>query len=105
MLYPKCKQYAVPPSPYPLLVETMGDRIRLLRTARGLTQGELAKLCGVTTSAVSQWEIGSTANIKLKAFLLLVQALRTDFEYLVFGPERRERPAEARHTRTKNKPA
>lgn len=104
MLYSESNKYAVTPFPYALDVETMGDRIRHLRLARGLTQGELAKLCEVTTSAVSQWEIGSTANIKLKAFLLLTHALRTDFEYLVYGPDRKESPSREPHTHKKNRP-
>lgn len=104
MLYSESNKHAVSPFPYAFDVETMGDRIRHLRLARGLTQGELAKLCGVTTSAVSQWEIGSTANIKLKAFLALAHALRTDFEYLIYGPERKEPPLLERHTHKKHRP-
>ena len=69
-------------------METMGDRIRSLRRARGLTQAELAKLCGVTKSAVSQWEGGSTSNIKLQALLALLAALHTDVPYLLYGPDR-----------------
>lgn len=74
--------YAVPP------METMGDRIRRLRIARGYTQQGLAEMCGVTKSAVSQWEGGSTANIKLKSFLKLIDALHTDADYLIWGEAR-----------------
>jgi transcriptional regulator with XRE-family HTH domain len=70
-------------------METMGDRIRRLREAQNLTQTELGELCGgVTRSAVSQWEDGSTTDIKLKVFLALCDALKTDAHYLVFGPDR-----------------
>jgi transcriptional regulator with XRE-family HTH domain len=101
MLYIERKQHAETQFQYAEMMETMGDRIRRLRLARGLTQGELAKLCDVTTSAVSQWEIGSTANIKLRAFLLLTNALRTDFAYLVYGPERKPQlETSERKTRT-----
>ena len=92
MLYSECNKHAVLAAADNSHVETMGSRIRELRKARGLTQAELATLCGVTTSAVSQWELDQTANIKLKAFLLACQALRTDFAYLVYGSERKERP-------------
>jgi transcriptional regulator with XRE-family HTH domain len=68
--------------------ETMGDRIRVLRQARGLTQEGLGEAVGVSKSAVSQWEDGSVANIKLKTFLALIEVLRTSHEYLVHGPER-----------------
>jgi transcriptional regulator with XRE-family HTH domain len=69
-------------------METMGDRIRLLREARGLTQQQLADRCSVTKAAVSAWERGEAANIKLKTFLVLRDVLMTDFEYLVYGPDR-----------------
>lgn len=74
--------YAVPP------METMGDRIRTLREARKLSQEALGKLVGVTKGAVSQWESGSTKNIKLETFLALLEVLRTDYEYLVYGADR-----------------
>lgn len=74
--------------PYPAM-ETMADRIKSLRVARGMTQDQLARACGVTKSAVSQWESGSTANIKLAVFLSLCETLKTDTEYLVWGPDRK----------------
>jgi DNA-binding transcriptional regulator YiaG len=75
--------------PYARLhMETMGERIRQLRKARNLTQEEFAKIVGVTKSAVSQWEDGSTKNLKLETFLRVVEALHTDPEFLIFGPER-----------------
>jgi transcriptional regulator with XRE-family HTH domain len=70
-------------------METMADRIKRLREAQGLTQTQLGELAGgVTRSAVSQWEDGSTANIKLEVFLALCAALKTDPHYLVYGPDR-----------------
>jgi transcriptional regulator with XRE-family HTH domain len=80
-------------------METMGERIRTLRKARNLTQGELAILCDVTTSAVSQWETGSTSNIKLAVFMSLVEALKTDFAYLVYGPDRKAPTQTKRNSR------
>ena len=72
-------------------MQTMGDRIRFLRESKGWTQGQLAdrltaRGAPVTFSAVSQWERGETANIKLVAFLALVEELGTTHEYLVHGP-------------------
>lgn len=70
-------------------METMADRIKRLREAQNLTQTELGELCGgVTRSAVSQWEDGSTTDIKLRQFLALCDALKTDPHYLVYGPDR-----------------
>lgn len=65
----------------------------MLREARGLSQAALAKLCGVTPGAVSQWELGSTENIKLEPFLRLCDALVVTPHYLVFGPARSQSQA------------
>ena len=77
-----------PSAEYYPAMETMGDRIRVLREARGLTQAALGRLVGVTKSAASQWELGQTANIKLAPFLKLIEALGTTYEYLLFGAAR-----------------
>lgn len=69
-------------------METMGDRIKQLRKARNLTQEQFAQAVGVTKSAVSQWEDGSTKNLKLATFLLVLEILATDAEFLIYGPER-----------------
>lgn len=73
---------------YAFPMQTMGDRIRALREARGLTQTQLGEFCGVSKSAVSQWEDGTTTDIKLVPFLKLLDALKTDGHYLVYGPDR-----------------
>src|SRR5688572_22023212 len=69
-------------------METMGQRIKRLREARDWTQGYLADLVGVTVSAVSQWELDQTENVKLVPFLRLAKVLETDPHYLVFGQSR-----------------
>jgi transcriptional regulator with XRE-family HTH domain len=69
-------------------METMGQRIRALRQAKGWNQERLADLIGVTVSAVSQWERDETKNVKLEAFLTLAEVLGTDPHYLVFGASR-----------------
>jgi transcriptional regulator with XRE-family HTH domain len=75
-----------------LHMETMGERIRRLREAQNLTQAQLGELCGVSKSAVSQWEDGTTTDIKLIPFLKLQEALKTDGHYLVYGPDRAPEP-------------
>jgi DNA-binding transcriptional regulator YiaG len=72
----------------PAPMETMGQRIRALRQAKGWNQERLANLIGVTVSAVSQWERDETKNVKLEAFLTLAEVLGTDPHYLVFGAGR-----------------
>jgi DNA-binding XRE family transcriptional regulator len=87
MLNSNCKD-AVPPVDYAGDMETMGDRIRLLRQSKSLTQEQLGERVGVSKVSVSQWETGSTANIRLKTFLTLCEELGTSPQYLIFGPER-----------------
>lgn len=69
-------------------METMGERLRRLRIARGYTQPEFAKLVGVTKGAVSQWEDGSTKNLKLTVLAKVLEVLGTDLKYLVWGESR-----------------
>jgi transcriptional regulator with XRE-family HTH domain len=69
--------------------ETMGQRIARLRVAFGYTQEQLGEMVGATKSAVSQWETGSSKNIKLATFLRLLDALHTDANYLIWGDKRR----------------
>lgn len=66
-------------------METMGQRIKRLREARGWDQAHLAGLIGVTVSAVSQYELDQTQNPKLVPFLAMAEAFDTDVYYLVFG--------------------
>src|SRR5687767_9386413 len=87
MGYPHVKN-AVPTLGYAQFMEHMGDRIKQLRVARGMTQEQLAKACGVTKSAVSQWENGGTINIRLQPFLRALEALGTDAPYLIWGKDR-----------------
>ncbi len=77
----------LPADGYASSVETMGDRIRLLRQAKTLTQEQLGERIGVSKVAVSQWETGSTSNIRLKTFLALCDELGTSPHYLIFGPD------------------
>lgn len=67
-------------------MQTMGDRIKLLRQAKGWSQSQLADRVGVTAGAISHWESGLTKNIKLETFLKLCEELGTVPHYLIFGP-------------------
>ena len=63
----------------------MGQRIRTLRQAKGLSQQELAEAVGVTKAAVMHWETGRTKNIRNHTMLVLVRVLETDQEFLLYG--------------------
>lgn len=82
------------------LMETMGDRIRVLRQSKGYSLEELGALLGVTKAAVGHWESGQTKNIKNATMLRLVQALGTSQEYLLFGPDSPKPPGSTGRYRT-----
>lgn len=69
-------------------METIGDRIKHLRLAKGLSQEQLAKLVGLTKGAVSQWEVGRTANVKNAPLMELCKIFGVSAEYLVNGAGR-----------------
>jgi transcriptional regulator with XRE-family HTH domain len=87
MLNPEVKD-AVPEVSYADVMETMGERLKRLRVARGYTQPEFARLVGVTKSAISQWEDDSTKNLKLTTLARVLDVLGTDLQYLVWGENR-----------------
>jgi transcriptional regulator with XRE-family HTH domain len=70
-------------------METMGDRIKQLLQAQGISQAELARRVGVTRAAVQKWISGDTANMENAALLLTARELHTDAAYLVWGPDRK----------------
>jgi transcriptional regulator with XRE-family HTH domain len=87
-------------------MSTMGERIRLLREAKGWTQAELAdrltkRGAPVTDNAVSQWERGETKNIRLPTFMVLVDELATTHSYLVDGPPEAGRDSGGKFRRQK----
>lgn len=67
--------------------ETLGDRIRQARLARSMTLEEVAEICDVTAAAVSQWESGSTKDLRLANFMRLCAFFMLDPWAAVFGPE------------------
>jgi len=64
----------------------IGNRIKLLRKAKGLKQDELAAAIGVSPSAVSNYEQGTRApkDDTLKA---LVEVLDSSTDYILWGTE------------------
>jgi transcriptional regulator with XRE-family HTH domain len=108
MLNPEVKD-AVPIVSYAAFhMETMGDRIKRLRVARGYTQEAFGRLVGVTKSAVSQWEDGSSKNVKLETFVRVLDVLHTDANYLIWGDSRAgptEAPSPAGTRRFRPRPA
>lgn len=73
----------------------MAEKIRALREAQGLSQTALGRLVGVTPAAVSQWELGLVANVKLQTFLRLCEALHTTPQFLIHGASKTRAPRPA----------
>ena len=65
-------------------METLNDRIKQLRKERGLTQGQLADILGVTDKAVSKWEVGES-NPDISLLPGLAETLGTTVDYLLTG--------------------
>lgn len=57
--------------------------------ASGHTQSSLAKACGLTRGAVSQWVNGDVGTIKGENLIRAAQALQVTPEWLVYGPSRK----------------
>lgn len=55
-------------------LEKLSERIRRLREAAGMSQQALADRCHVSRVAVTKWESGETANVKLHNLLALCKA-------------------------------
>ena len=70
-----------------------GNRLRLARRARGLSQQQLADVAGMSRQAVSLWESGES-DPSLRAAFALASALGMTIEEL-FGPGERAAPVAA----------
>lgn len=69
-----------------LFMTTIGERILQARTAAGFqTQKDLADRCGVTRSAVSQWEAGTSENIKPQNLAAIAEACAVSMRWLATG--------------------
>lgn len=67
------------------LAEEIGERIKALRTEKGMSQGQLAKLCGWSgASRVANYEYGNR-NVGVDDALSLAKALGTTPVMILFG--------------------
>ena len=63
---------------------TIGQNIRAIRKKRGLTQGRLGQLCGMTGGAISSYENGVTVP-KRRVVERIAQALDVPVDKLTLG--------------------
>ena len=69
--------------------ESMGERIRMIRKGKKLTQKMLADKVGTSNCVISKWEAGerymNTFNL-----INICEALEVSADYLIFGKEQEE---------------
>ncbi len=61
----------------------MAQKIKQLRTAKGMTLEDVANIVGVGKSTVRKWETGMIANMKRDKIASLANALNTTPAYLM----------------------
>ena len=66
-------------------MNTLGERIRIARKEKKITQEQLAKAIGVTKSAISQLETGITSSIDGVKLLLLAEKLNKSAQWFATG--------------------
>ncbi len=64
-------------------METMGERIKRLRIAAGMTQGELGALLGIKNSAVLKYECGMVENMKRTTIKKMADIFNVSPSYLL----------------------
>ncbi len=67
-------------------LKEVGSRIRRLRETRGLNLHELARLCGISASALSLIETGKR-DLRITSLVRIAEALRTPAGGLLDGDE------------------
>jgi transcriptional regulator with XRE-family HTH domain len=75
-------------------MSTVGGRIKYARTARGLTQDQLAAKVGVSKGAVSQWEGNIIRGLTAENLFKLSDAVEANARWILVGkePDGREIP-------------
>jgi transcriptional regulator with XRE-family HTH domain len=73
-------------------VKTQGQRIRVARKAKGLTQVELASLAGTTQQAIAGYETGRRGhgNPNLGVLVKIAKVLSVSIDWLLTGREKKE---------------
>ena len=78
-------------------MNNIGDRLKLLHTAAGLTQDEVAEKLSMTRQAISSYETGRTQP-DLDTIIKMAEIYDTELENIVYGKE----PIIQRYEKTKH---
>lgn len=63
---------------------TVGKRLKLLRTERGLTQTDIANLLGMTKGAIQKYESGQIRNFKADTIQILARFFDVSPLYFIY---------------------
>lgn len=64
-----------------------GDRLRKIRRAADMTQGQLAEILGVVTSAVGKYEAKPNAYPSVEVLIKIAKFFNVSTDYLLIGAE------------------
>ena len=78
---------------YASAVESMGDRIKMLRRSQSLSMEAMGKIVGISAAAIAQWESGATTGIRPDNFLRFCAYFGADPYWVCFGEEQDPRAA------------
>lgn len=73
-------------------IMTMGDRVKKLRTEKGMTQGELAEAIGTTKQNIYKYETGIISNIPMDRIKAIAKHLNVSPNYLMGWAQIEEQP-------------
>ncbi len=76
---------------------TTGEKIKQLRTQKGLSQEELGSLVGVKKAAINKYEKGNVINLKRSTIARLALILETSATYLLGFDEEYPQTAKAHY--------
>ena len=63
---------------------TVGERIKMLRIERNMTQEELGEILGITKAAVQKYENGTIRNFKSDTIKILCEVFHMPPAYFIF---------------------
>lgn len=64
------------------MCKTMAERIQMLMDERGMTQADLARMTGMTTSNITYLVNGKTKDPRMMTLIAVAQALGVSLDYL-----------------------